>query len=163
MACQRVSRKTISHETVDLSSRQLKAFPKKILSYKDIKYLNLGVKNVIVYSMQPSMTVVKSANKIRRLPTDIDILQNLKLLDLSFNDIKKLPKRIYNLKQLELLDLSYNKEITIDQIEALQTLPDLKKLYVIGVINTSQDSLHIRETFSKTKVHVYLSWSDLNN
>lgn len=97
---QKIPKKEVVH--LDLYSKNLKKFPRVILSFPNLRRLNLNF------------------NKLESLPDDISKLQNLEELMLSSNKITELPASIVQLKKLRELNLSKNR---------LKTLPlELKQL-----------------------------------
>jgi len=74
-----------------LRKDRLKEFPKDILRFPNLQYLDL------------------SKNQIKELPSNIDTLTNLRMLILSKNDIGYLPKEIGRLKNLICLNVNQNE------------------------------------------------------
>ncbi|MBD3229047.1 MAG: TIR domain-containing protein, partial [Candidatus Lokiarchaeota archaeon] len=90
---------------LNLCGLELDKFPKSILDFKNLIYLDL------------------SHNRIEELPLNIANLISLKFLDLRFNRIEMLPDSIGNLKNLQVLSLSNNLLTGIPN-----TIGELKKL-----------------------------------
>ena len=123
-------------EILLLSNRKLSKFPKCIMKFKNIKYIDIDL------------------TAIKLLPKNIDYLGSLKILKLPYY-LKKLPSSIYNLENLEALDLS-STELTIKKLpkaignlikltklilpESLEILPesigDLKNLEILDLYGT---------------------------
>lgn len=74
-----------------LRKDHLKAFPKEILKFPNLQYLDL------------------SKNKIKEIPENIDTLRKLRFLILSKNDITTLPKQVGNLSNLIYLNVNQNE------------------------------------------------------
>ena len=84
------------------------------------------------------------------LPSQINRLQNLKVLNLSYNQFTGVPAEVGQLKNLEMLNLSYNK-LTGLPLE-LGNLSKLKMLDVSGNAYAEQDLEAIRKNLPSTTV-----------
>ena len=93
---------------LDLHKQKLKAFPKNLSRFENLKTLDL------------------SKNKISMLPAEIGELTSLEELNLAKNDIYTIPPQIGNLTQLQILNLSKND---VEEIPAeIGELTQLKNL-----------------------------------
>lgn len=84
-----------------------------------------------------------SKNKLTQLPTEIQQLNNLKILNLTCNEFHSVPKEIYSLKQLQVLSLSQNKIKVIptelpDELSNLVTLKIAANLIQLLPTNLSK-------------------------
>ena len=118
-----------------LRKQHLKSFPKEILLFKNLQYLDIS-KNSIT-ELPDSLNLLSnlqyfacSKTGLKRLPKEIGKLTNLLYLNFNQNDLEGLPPQIGNLEKLEILDLwSNNFE------EYPSTLSGLKSLKVIDLRN----------------------------
>ena len=118
-----------------LRKQHLKYFPKEILQFKNLQYLDIS-KNTItdipdsIYRLSNLQYFACSKTGLKRLPKEIGKLTNLTYLNFNQNDLESLPPQIGNLEKLEILDLwSNNFE------EYPPTLSGLKSLKVIDLRN----------------------------
>lgn len=113
--------------TLDLTNLGLTRIPEKVFELSHLTELKLG---------HWSAYTKKDRNQISHIPTEIGLLQNLQLLDLSSNALDALPTAIGHLKRLELLDVSKNE---------LESLPneigDLKRLQRLDLSNNLLNEL----------------------
>jgi Leucine-rich repeat (LRR) protein len=118
-----------------LRKQHLKSFPKEILKFKNLQYLDIS-KNTIA-ELPDSIDLLNdlqyfacSKTGLKRLPKQIGKLHHLKYLNFNQNDLESLPPQIGNLENLEMLDLwSNNFE------EYPSTLSGLKSLKVLDLRN----------------------------
>ena len=96
---------------IEIEGQELTAFPKDIFTkFFDVEELYLA------------------ENKIKSIPSKIDQLKNLKILDLVGNNIRSIPKALIKVTKLNELHLSNNK---ITQIPAfISDLTNLKHFYL---------------------------------
>ncbi len=118
-----------------LRKQHLKSFPKEILQFKNLQYLDIS-KNSIA-ELPDSINVLTnlqyfacSKTGLERLPKEIGKLTNLVYLNFNQNDLELLPPQIGNLEKLEILDLWSN-----NFSEYPSTLASLKALKVIDLRN----------------------------
>lgn len=97
--------KTLPIEHIQLNNKGLEQFPEWICYLGRLKSLDLS---------NGQGWRLKNKNKIERLPTAIEELTKLTVLNLSRVDLASVPSELGNLQQLSVLDLHYNK---------LQSLP----------------------------------------
>ena len=118
-----------------LRKQHLKSFPKEILQFKNLQYLDIS-KNTIA-ELPDSIDLLSnlqyfacSKTGLKRLPKQIGRLSNLLYLNFNQNDLEGLPPQIGNLEKLEILDLWSNN---FDEYPS--TLSGLKSLKVIDLRN----------------------------
>ncbi len=140
-----------------LRKQHLKSFPKEILKFKNLQYLDVS-KNSIE-ELPDSIGVLEnlqyfacSKTGLKRLPKDIGKLSNVTYLNFNQNDLEYLPPQIGNLEKLEILDLwSNNFE------EYPSTLSGLKALKVIDLRNiliTDEVQRNIQYMLPHAKVYM---------
>ena len=140
-----------------LRKNHLKAFPKEILKFKNLQYLDIS-KNSI--SELPDSIVVLSQLQyfacsktgLKSLPAQIGKLNNLKFLNINQNDLSALPPQIGNLENLEILDALSNN---FDEYPA--TLKNLKTLRVLDLRNiliSDETQLYILSLLPKCNVYM---------
>lgn len=141
-----------------LRKQHLKAFPKDILKFKNLQYLDIS-KNSIS-ELPDSIDVLKnlqhfacSKTGLKTLPKEIGKLHNLVYLNLNQNDLSMLPPQIGNLEKLEILDMWSNN---FDEYP--ETLGSLKSLKVIDLRNILiSEETQKRLTTLMPKATVYMS------
>lgn len=118
-----------------LRKQHLKSFPKEILQFKNLQYLDIS-KNSIK-ELPDSIGILTnlqyfacSKTGLLRIPKDIGKLTNLVYLNFNQNELESLPPQIGNLEKLEMLDLWSNN---FDDYPA--SLSGLKSLKVIDLRN----------------------------
>ncbi len=90
---------------LELKKKKYKEFPKEILRFKNLQWLDL------------------TRNQIVNLPEELGTLVNLQYLNLSHNDIETLPKSIGNFKSLKKLVVNNNSLNALPaQIGSLENL-----------------------------------------
>jgi Leucine-rich repeat (LRR) protein len=96
-----------------LRRQHLKSFPKEILQFKNLQYLDIS-KNSIAELPDSIDKLINlqyfacSKTGLQRLPKEIGRLTNLVYLNFNQNDLELLPPQIGNLEKLEILDLWSN-------------------------------------------------------
>lgn len=139
-----------------LRKQKLKTFPKEILAFKNLQYLDLSKNDL--KELPDSIGMLKnlqvlhlSKNEIEYLPRETGELSNLKILEVNQNELVELPSSIGRLSQLEYLDLwSNNLERFPD------TMKELKKLKVMDlrVILISDDvQARLQQWLPHTKIY----------
>lgn len=93
-----------------LACNNITKFP-KLLGFHSLLYLDLSYNRIAKYSIQA-----------------LDVLPNLKELDLSGNNLKSLPPDMYRFESLEKLVLDYNKIDDNGIFESLGSVPNLRHL-----------------------------------
>ncbi len=127
---------------LDLSGRNLKEFPKEILTLKNLWYLNLGMnrqtfeRNQLtsipdeINTLDNLRVIDISGNKLSKIPESICEIPLLKTFDCSSNLLTKLPNCIGNLKELRILNFSNN------QIRQIPTsVGSIPKLRILALEN----------------------------
>ncbi|TND01824.1 MAG: hypothetical protein FD123_4200 [Bacteroidetes bacterium] len=139
-----------------LRKQKLKMFPKEILQFTNLQYLDLSKNDL--KELPDSIGVLKnlqvlhlSKNEIEYLPKEIGELVNLKILDVNQNELVELPSSIGRLSKLEYLDLwSNNLERFPDTMKELKNL----KLMDLRVILMSDElQLRLQQWLPHTKIY----------
>jgi Leucine-rich repeat (LRR) protein len=92
-------------------------------------------------------------NKIAKIPSDIENLQQLRVFGICFNNLQSLPKEILTLKKLDTLDISFNENLNI--ATELGTLREMTWLKYLNLVGTNADTVTIdklRKALPKTKI-----------
>ena len=141
-----------------LRKQKLKAFPKEILQFKNLQYLDLS-KNSIkelpeeLGNLSGLQFLAASKNNIEIFPPELGKLSNLKWLNLNQNDIMLLPPQIGMLTNLESLDLWSNN---LDHFpEELRNLKNLKMMDLRVILITDGEQSRIQGLLPNT--HIYFS------
>jgi Leucine-rich repeat (LRR) protein len=140
-----------------LRKQHLKSFPKEILNFKNLQYLDIS-KNSIAEMPDSINKLVNlqyfacSKTGLQRLPKQIGWLPNLKYLNLNQNDLEKLPMQIGNLEKLEILDLWSNN---FDEYPStLSSLKSLKVLDLRNILINDETQTYIQGLLPKAKVYM---------
>lgn len=105
---------TVSGKVLNLSNQNLTKAPDYIFSQKDIVELNLsnnsinGALQSQIQNLQNLKVLNLSNNKFTGVPAEIGQLKKLEVLNLSNNQLTGLPYELGNLSNLKLLDLTGN-------------------------------------------------------
>lgn len=94
-----------------------------------------------------------SLNKIIKIPSDIENLQQLRVFGICFNNLQSLPNEIVKLKQLDTLDISFNENLNI--ATEFKTLKEMTWLKYLNIIATNADTATIdklRKALPRTKI-----------
>ncbi len=121
-----------------LRKQHLKSFPKEILLFKNLQYLDIS-KNSIA-ELPDSINLLGnlqyfacSKTGLERVPKEIGKLTNLVYLNFNQNDLESLPPQIGNLEKLEVLDLWSNNfdnyPSTFSSLKSLRVL-DLRNILI---------------------------------
>ncbi|MBI3518199.1 MAG: leucine-rich repeat domain-containing protein [Bacteroidetes bacterium] len=140
-----------------LRKQHLKSFPKAILQFKNLQYLDIS-KNSID-ELPDSIDVLKdlqyfacSKTGLKRLPKQIGKLTNLKYLNCNQNDLDALPPQIGNLEKLEYLDLwSNNFE---EYPSSLASLKSLRVLDLRNILISDETQAYILRMLPNAKVYM---------
>ncbi len=115
---------------LDLSNRGLTSVSVDIFNDTSITELNLSGNNLTgalpsqVQKLRNLEILNLSDNKFTGVPAEVGQLKKLKILDLSNNELTGLPYEIGNLTQLEILDVSGNDYSEADLAKIVSTLPN---------------------------------------
>ncbi len=90
-------------------------------------------------------------NYLKKIPSDIGKLNNLKTLMLNNNQITELPREITQLSQLELLLLSNNDVSKMP--ENLAALTNLKTLILTGCVIPLEEQDRIKKALPNCKIY----------
>jgi Leucine-rich repeat (LRR) protein len=141
---------------LDLSNQNLSIFPDSIFSLTNLEYLQLGNS----FTMYPPLSALgadkpssENLNQIAKIPSDIENLQQLRVLGICFNNLQTLPKEIAKLKKLDTLDISFNENLNIAR--ELETLKEMTWLKYLNILATNADTANIdklRKALPKTKI-----------
>jgi Leucine-rich repeat (LRR) protein len=140
-----------------LRKAHLKSFPKEILGFKNLQYLDVS-KNSIkelpdsIYVLKNLQYFACSKTGLQRLPKEIGKLTNLVYLNLNQNDLEALPPQIGNLEKLETFDVWSNN---FDEYPS--TLASLKALKVIDLRNiliSDETQKYILDLLPHAKVYM---------
>ena len=140
-----------------LRKQHLKSFPKEILQFKNLQYLDIS-KNSIK-ELPDSIDLLGklqyfscSKTGLERLPKEIGKLTNLVYLNLNQNDLSSLPPQIGNLEKLETLDLWSNN---FDEYpESLSNLKSLKLLDLRNILISDETQKYILSLLPKATVYM---------
>lgn len=100
----------LAQTEIYLNNKNLKTIPKRLLSLKNLEYINIH------------------SNNLRTIPEEVYQFPKLKSLYIGFNHIRTLPDKIGTIRSLERLAVNGNK--LTDLPDTLLSLPDLKYLGV---------------------------------
>lgn len=141
-----------------LRKQHLKSFPKDILKFKNLQYLDIS-KNDISDLPDSIGTLINlqylacSKTGLKHLPKELGKLVNLKYINFNQNDLESLPPQIGNLDKLEVLDLWSNN---FDEYPS--TLTGLKALKILDLRNILiSDEVQNNITNMLPKAKVYMS------
>jgi leucine-rich repeat protein SHOC2 len=140
-----------------LRKNHLKSFPKEILQFKNLQYLDIS-KNTIselpdsIGSLTQLQYFACSKTGLKSLPSQIGKLRHLKFLNINQNDLSALPPQIGNLESLEILDAWSNN---FDEYPAtLKNLKSLKVLDLRNILISDETQLFILSLLPKCKVYM---------
>ncbi len=115
---------------LDLSNRDLTSVSIDIFNDTSLTELNLSHNNLTgalpsqVQKLRNLEILNLSDNQFTGVPAEVGQLKKLKILDLSNNELTGLPYEIGNLTQLEILDVSGNNYSEADLAKIVSTLPN---------------------------------------
>jgi Leucine-rich repeat (LRR) protein len=105
--------KVISCSLITPHNNKYTIFPKKILQFKNLKYLNL--ENNIIKSLPENINLLTNLkelflgnNHLTDLPDCIALMENLILINAGQNYLQRLPKNIKNIKFFYAYEESFN-------------------------------------------------------
>lgn len=141
-----------------LRKQHLKSFPKEILQFKNLQYLDISKNSIAelsdsIYLLSNLQYFSCSKTGLKVLPKEIGKLSNLLYLNCNQNDLEALPPQIGNLEKLEILDLWSN-----NFNEYPSTLSGLKSLKVLDLRNILiSDEVQTNITNMLPRAKVYMS------
>jgi Leucine-rich repeat (LRR) protein len=145
---------------LDLSNKNLSAIPDSVFSLTYLKYLKLG-NSFTIYPPLSALGADKpsgsSLNKISKIPSDIENLQQLRVFGICFNQLQSLPKEIVQLRKLDTLDISFNENLNM--ATELATLKEMTWLKYLNIVATNADTATIdklRRALPNTKIDAKL-------
>ncbi|MBL7807027.1 MAG: leucine-rich repeat domain-containing protein [Saprospiraceae bacterium] len=136
---------------VDLSGNKFTAIPKWLLNSSSLDYLNLRsneLRNIEGINHFPKIGVLDlSYNKLKKIPFELSVLENIEILDISNNFLSSLPEPLLALGGLNTLILSQNRIQFIP--DGIQNLKNLRYLDLsaneINHLPDSTGKLHMLE------------------
>lgn len=140
-----------------LRKQHLKSFPKEILQFKNLQYLDISKNSISeipdsIYLLTNLQYFSCSKTGLKRLPKDIGKLTNLVYLNFNQNDLEFLPPQIGNLEKLEILDLWSNNlgefPSSLSNLKALKVM-DLRNILISDEVQTN-----IINMLPRAKVHM---------
>ena len=141
-----------------LRKQHLKSFPKEILQFKNLQYLDISKNSIAelpdsINALSNLQYFACSKTGLQHLNKSIGKLSNLLYLNCNQNDLEALPPQLGNLEKLEILDLWSN-----NFNEYPSTLSGLKSLKVIDLRNILiSDEVQATITNMLPKAKVYMS------
>jgi Leucine-rich repeat (LRR) protein len=140
-----------------LRKQHLKSFPKDILKFKNLQYLDISKNSIAelpdsIYLLTNLQYLACSKTGLKHLPKEIGKLINLVYINFNQNDLESLPPQIGNLEKLETLDLWSNN---LDEYPS--TLSGLKSLRVLDLRNiliSDEVQASILSMLPKAKVYM---------
>lgn len=128
-----------------LRKQHLKSFPKEILQFKNLQYLDISKNSIAelsdsIYLLSNLQYFACSKTGLQHLPKEIGKLNNLLYLNFNQNDLESLPPQIGNLEKLEMLDLwSNNFETYPSSLSGLKSLKvlDLRNILISDEVQTN--------------------------
>ncbi len=141
---------------LSLRKQKLKEFPKEILQFKNLQYLDIS-KNSIK-ELPPEIGDLKnlqyfsaSKNDIEAFIPELGSLTNLRWLIMNQNEISLLPPQIGNLTKLEYLDMWSNN---LDHFpEELKNLKKLKTFDLRVILIADSEQSRIVSLLPDTKIY----------
>ncbi len=139
---------------LSLRKQHLKSFPKEILQFKNLQYLDISKNSIAelpdsIGLLTDLQYLACSKTGLKRLPKEIGKLVNLKYLNFNQNDLETLPPQIGNLEKLEIFDLWSNNfeeyPSTLTSLKALKVL-DLRNILISDEVQKSLTNMLPRAT-----------------
>ena len=128
-----------------LRKQHLKSFPKEILQFKNLQYLDISKNSIAelpdgIGSLTNLQYLACSKTGLKQVTKEIGKLNNLVYLNLNQNDLEYLPPQIGNLDKLENLDLWSNNfeeyPNTLSGLKSLEVL-DLRNILISDEVQTN--------------------------
>lgn len=143
-----------SVEELTLSKKKLKEFPREILSFKNLKRLNLSnnkLDSIPDLSALTNLTYLNlEKNRLDTISPGILTAKNLEILMLGANYIRTLPKGLSELKNLRILDM-WGNPITYYAFE-LKEMTALEIVDLSNVMYSKDEHKDLKEIFAHTKL-----------
>lgn len=140
-----------------LRKNHLKSFPKEILLFKNLQYLDISKNSISelpdsIFVLSQLQYFACSKTGLKKLPYQIGKLSHLKFLNINQNDLSALPPQIGNLESLEILDAWSNN---FDEYPAtLKNLKSLKVLDLRNILISDETQLYINSLLPKSIVYM---------
>jgi Leucine-rich repeat (LRR) protein len=140
-----------------LRKQHLKSFPKEILKFKNLQYLDISKNSISelpdsIYLLSNLQYFACSKTGLKRLPKEIGKLTNLTYLNFNQNDLESLPVQIGNLEKLEILDLWSNN---FDEYpSSLSSLKSLKVIDLRNILISDEVQTNLQNMMPKAKVYM---------
>jgi len=140
-----------------LRKQHLKSFPKEILQFKNLQYLDIS-KNSIkelpdsIGTLTNLQYLACSKTGLLRLPKEIGRLTNLVYLNFNQNELESLPPQIGNLEKLEMLDLWSNN--FDDYPASLSGLKSLKVIDLRNILISDETQTYLKGLMPKAIVYM---------
>ncbi|MDF2438239.1 MAG: Leucine Rich Repeat (LRR)-containing protein [Bacteroidota bacterium] len=141
---------------LELRRKRLKEFPKEILQFKHLQYLDLSKNNIVeipssISELKDLQILILSKNEIESLPKEIGELKSLQYLNLNQNELSTLPPQIGSLSSLKNLDLWSNN---IDKYPSeMKNLKSLLVLDVRVILIPDAEQERLQALLPKTKIY----------
>ena len=140
-----------------LRKQHLKSFPKEILQFKNLQYLDISKNSISELPDSIGLLInlqylACSKTGLKHVPKEIGRLTNIVYINFNQNDLESLPPQIGNLEKLEMLDLWSNN---FDEYPS--TLSGLKSLRVLDLRNiliSDEVQTNIVNMLPKAKVYM---------
>jgi Leucine-rich repeat (LRR) protein len=139
---------------VILGNKRLTSIPDSVLEMKYLEYLDLSNRVIIrATSTFYRISLNDSANRIKRLPSELINMQKLRILLLGAVGLESIPDDFHALRNLDTLDLSFNSKLkVVDAVDELAQMYHLKLLVLTGVSGKKEEFAHLEHLLPNTKV-----------
>ena len=140
-----------------LRKQHLKSFPRDILKFKHLQYLDISKNSISelsdsIYLLKDLQYFICSKTGLKTLPKEIGKLHNLVYINVNQNDLSLLPPQIGNLEKLEILDMwSNNFE---EYPETLASLKSLKVMDLRNILISEETQKHLNALLPKAIVYM---------
>lgn len=140
---------------LSLRKQKLKSFPKEILQFKNLQYLDLSKNSITelpdsLVSLKDLQYLIISRNGLLALPKNIGELKNLVHLNINQNEVQVLPYSFGSLEKLEYADLWSNN---LDYFpESMSGLKNLKWMDLRNILIPAQNQQMIQQMLPDTKI-----------
>lgn len=140
-----------------LRKQHLKSFPKEILQFKNLQYLDIS-KNSIkelpdsIGTLTNLQYLACSKTGLLHITKEIGKLTNLVYLNFNQNELESLPPQIGNLEKLEMLDLWSNN--FDDYPASLSGLKSLKVIDLRNILISDETQAYLKGLMPKATVYM---------